>query len=72
MLKHYAIIFLEMKMLETYADRNNCWAWGFTMHLTSLMRHGFEGIGIQWTMLAGILPIAVLLNGNMLGYGIII
>lgn len=42
------------------------------MHLTSLMCHGFEGIGIQWEMLAGILPIAVLLNGNMLGYGIIV
>ncbi len=36
------------------------------------MCHGFEGIGIQWEMLAGILPIAVLLNGNMLGYGIIV
>lgn len=30
------------------------------MHLTSLMRYRFEGIGIQLTMLAGILPIAVL------------
>lgn len=42
------------------------------MHLTSLMRRGFEGIGIQWETLAGILPIADLLNGNMLGYGIIV
>lgn len=42
------------------------------MHLTSLMRRGLEGIGIQWETLAGILPIADLLNGNMLVYGIIV
>lgn len=42
------------------------------MHFTSPMRRGFERIGIQWEILAAILPIADLLNGNKLGYGIIV